>query len=68
MANNVGKVIVPKKSDFDRFVDLATDSLGWMKHYSNKSKCLSIAVYTKIVDGNVVRAAKVISQLFNLLG
>ncbi|VDK37680.1 unnamed protein product [Taenia asiatica] len=59
MPNGVGEVIVPKKSDFDCFVELATDSLGWMKHYSSKSKYLSIRAYTKIVEGNVVRAAKI---------
>lgn len=59
MTGVVGKVIIPRKSDFDSFIDLATDSLGWVKHYSSKSKSLPITAYTKIVEGNVVRAAKI---------
>ncbi|KAL5109602.1 START domain-containing protein 10 [Taenia crassiceps] len=58
MTDDVGKVVVPQKSDFDCFIELATDPLGWMKHYSSKSKYLPITAYTKIVHGNVVRAAK----------
>lgn len=59
MSSQVGEVVVPTKSDFDNFVNLATDHNGWTRNYSSKSKSLPITTYTKVVEGNDIRAAKV---------
>ncbi|VDL18036.1 unnamed protein product [Hymenolepis diminuta] len=59
MSTHVGEVYIPTQEDFEYFVNLAKDENGWSKSYTSKSKSLPITAFTRIIDGNDIRAVKV---------
>lgn len=65
MSTHVGEVHEPTKEDFDYFIGLVRDKKGWAKSYSSKSKTLPISAFTRVIEGNDIKAVKV--HLFKII-
>ncbi|KAM3181008.1 hypothetical protein ACTXT7_015188 [Hymenolepis weldensis] len=59
MSTHVGEVNIPTQEDFEYFVNLAKDEKGWSKSYTSKSKSLPITAFTRVIEGNDIRAVKI---------
>lgn len=63
MSTHVGEVKIPTQEDFDYFINLVKDEKGWAKSYAGKNKSLPVNGYTRVIEGNDIKAAKV--SIFN---
>ncbi|VDN96495.1 unnamed protein product [Rodentolepis nana] len=59
MTTHVGEVNIPSHQDFEYFVNLAKDENCWARSYTSKSKTLPISAFTRVIDGNDIKAVKV---------
>nr|CDS30680.1 phosphatidylcholine transfer protein [Hymenolepis microstoma] len=59
MTTHVGEVNIPSDQDFEYFVNLAKDEKGWSRSYTSKGKALPISAFTRVIDGNDIKAMKV---------
>lgn len=69
MSTHVGEVYIPTQEDFEYFVNLAKDENGWSKSYVSKSKTLPITAFTRVIEGNDIRAVKVsyLTKFYSLI-